>query len=266
MKRTALLLVLAFFLCQTQFVLAGVVVAPGAQITAEGSISNFYPFGMDSTNPHNQNPLVSQRYQQAYDASLFSGYTAPLTISRISFRPDFEYGSAFTTTLLDIQINLSTTPTALGSLTGVFANNLGSNDMVVVNRGPLTLSSGFTGPVGGPMAFDILIDLDTPFIYDPAAGNLLMDVRNYAGQADKSIFPVFDAEYSPEIWRAWTTNPDVDGVNSPSTPYFGEMGLVTQFTFTQSEDTPVIPAPPAVFLGLLGAGIVTWANRRRAQQ
>lgn len=265
MKRTVLLLVLAVFLWQTQFVLAEVVVAPGAQAATEGSISNFYPFGMDSTDPLNQGALISQRYQQAYDASLFSGYTAPLTISRIAFRPDFQYGSAFTTTLLDIQINMSTTPLALGSLTGVFANNIGSNDMVVVNRGPLILSSGFTGPAGGPMDFDIFIDLDTPFIYNPTAGNLLMDVRNYLGQADKSIFPVFDAEFSPEIWRAWTTNPDVDGVDTPSTPYFGAMGLVTQFTFTQSEETPVIPAPPAVFLGLLGTGIVTWAHRRRTR-
>ena len=265
MKRTGLLLVLAVVLCQTQFILAEVVVAPGAQAVTEGSISNFYPFGMDSTNPLNQGALVSQRYQQAYDASLFSGYTAPLTISRIAFRPDIEYGSAFTTTLLDIQINMSTTPLALGSLTGVFANNLGSDDMVVVNRGTLTLSSGFTGPAGGPMDFDIFIDLDTPFTYDPTAGNLLMDVRNYLGQADPSIFPVFDAEFSPEIWRAWTTNPDVDGVNSPSTSYFGAMGLVTQFTFTQSEDALVIPAPPAVFLGLLGAVVVTWAHKRRTQ-
>jgi hypothetical protein len=265
MKRTGLFLLLVVFLCQSQFVLAEVVVAPGAQAATEGSISNFYPFGMDGIDPLNQGALVSQRYQQDYDASLFSGYTAPLTISRIAFRPDFEYGSAFTTNLLDIQINMSTTPLALGSLTGVFANNIGSNDMVVVNRGMLTLSSGFTGPAGGPKDFDIFIDLDTPFIYDPTAGNLLMDVRNYLGQADKSIFPVFDAEFSPEIWRAWTTNPDVDGVNSPSTPYFGAMGLVTQFTFTQSQSGPVIPAPPAVFLGLLGAGIVTWVHKRRTQ-
>mgnify|MGYP001046098247 CR=1 FL=1 len=265
MKRTILLLVLALFLCQTQFTLAAVVVAPGAQTAAEGSISNFYPFGMDSTNPLNQGALISQRYQQAYDASLFSGYTAPLTISSISFRPDSVYGSAFTTNLLDIQINFSTTPTALASLTGTFADNLGSNDMVVVNRGPLTLSSGFTGPAGGPKDFDITINLDTPFIYAPAAGNLLMDVRNYAGQADKSIFPVFDAEFSSEIWRAWTTNPVVDGVNSIDTPYFGAVGLVTQFTFTQSEDNHVIPAPPAVFLGMFGAGIVAWAHRRRIQ-
>jgi hypothetical protein len=138
---------------------------------------------------------------------------------------------------------------------------------MVVKSGSLTLSSAVTGPVGGPKDFDIFIDLDTPFIYDPAGGNLLMDIRNYSGQDDKTILPIFDAifQVSPEIWRAWTTNPDTDGVDSLTTPYYGGNGLVTQFTFTQSEGNHVIPAPPAVFLGLLGAGLVTWAHRRRIQ-
>ena len=267
MKRTVLFLVLAVFLCRTQFALAEVVVAPLAQTTAEGSVSNFYPFGMDAVNPLNQGPLTSQRYQQGYDASIFSGYNAPLTISGIAFRPDDVYGSVFTTTLLDIQINMSTASAPLSALTGNFASNVGSDDMVVVNRGPLTLSSAFTGPAGGPKDFDIIIPLDTPFIYDPTAGDLLIDVRNYLGQADKSIFPVFDAEISPDIWRAWTTNPDVDGVNNPDATLFGPMGLVTQFTFSQSQrpGPDVIPAPPAVFLGLFGASIVTWFHRRRTQ-
>ena len=262
MKRTLFLLILAFFLSQTHSVNASVTVAPGAQAATEGSISNFYPFGMDSTNTLNQNPLVSQRYQQAYDASVFSGYNAPLTISRIAFRPDYEYGSAFTTTLLDIQINMSTTPLALSSLTGVFADNIGSDDIVVVDRGSLTLSSSFTGPTDGPKDFDIIIDLDTPFVYDPTAGNLLIDVRNYSGQDDKSIYPVFDAEFSSEILRVWTTNPDVDGVDSTSTSFYGAMGLVTQFTF---EETAVIPAPPAILLCFIGTGLVAWIHRRRVK-
>ncbi len=260
MKRTGLSLIFAFFLFQTQFVHALVVVAPAAQTATEGSISNFYPFGMDSTNALNQNPLTSQRYQQAYDASLFSVYNAPLTISRIAFRPDYMLGSVFSTNLLDIQINMSTTPLELSSLTGIFADNVGGDDIIVVDRGGLTLSSSFTGPVNGPKDFDIIIDFDTPFVYDPSLGNLLLDIRNYAGQQDKSIFPVFDAEFSSEIWRIWTTNPDVDGVNSFSTPYYGAMGLVTQFTF---EEASVVPAPPAVLLGLFGTWIVTRFHKRR---
>ncbi len=94
----------------------------------------------------------------------------------------------------------------------------------------------------------------------------LNQIGSYVPATSASL-PIFDAifQVSPEIWRAWTTNPDTDGVDSLTTPYYGGNGLVTQFTFTQSEGNHVIPAPPAVFLGLLGAGLVTWAHRRRIQ-
>jgi hypothetical protein len=266
MKMLQLLLACAILVIPSQLVIAATVVAPGAATLTEGSLSNFYPFGMDGTDPLNQNPLVSQRYQQAYAASVFSGLSSPLTIEGIAFRPDAEYGSLFSTTLSDIQINLSTTSRGLDELTGVFADNTGSDDTVVLDRGALALSSTFTGPDDGPKAFDVYIDLDTPFVYDPAAGNLLLDVRNYAGQVDSSILPIFDAEYSDELWRAYTTNPDVDGVGNPETTFsYRGFGLVTQFTFTPvGDDVVAVPVPGAFLLTTLGlAGLAGHRRRQR---
>ena len=265
MRRFWLLLVAVVLLSQAQFADAGYVIAPADRVVTEGTIANFYPFGIDITDPAiNQNPLTSQRYQQAYAASLFAGYDGPLTITGISFRPDATFGGAFAATLADIQINLSTTPRALSELTGVFADNLGGDDTVVVGRGPLALSSSFTGPAGGPKDFDIQIDLTTPFTYDPSAGNLLLDVRNFGGVAgDAPSQMVFDAEWlTSDTWRTWTSNPDVDGVGSLETPFFGEMGLVTRFTFTEFDGPAVVPAPGAILLGMIGAGLVGYLRRR----
>jgi hypothetical protein len=111
-------------------------------------------------------------------------------ITQIAFRPDAFLGRAFSGILPDIQINLSTITLGADGLSLVFANNLGLNDTIVFARGPLSLSSNFSGPVGGPMDFDVVITLTTPFFYDPAAGNLLMDVRNFGG----GTTTVLDAE------------------------------------------------------------------------
>ena len=266
MRRLQLLVALAVLMVPSQLVVAATVVAPGSLASTEGSQSNFYPFGIDTTDPLNQGALDSQRYQQAYNASIFAGLSGPVTIEGISFRPDTTYGAAFATTLSDIQINLSTTSRSLAELTGVFADNIGSDDTTVVDRGALSLTSSFTGPTDGPKAFDIYIALDNPFVYDPSTGNLLLDVRNYEGQVDPDVFPVFDADYSSELWRGWTTNPDVDGVgNAEATLYGRGFGLVTQFTYTPGADTGAvtIPAPGAFLLTAIGLANLAARRRRR---
>ncbi len=261
-------LVLIVILTQMHAVWADVVVAPRANEAVEGSISNFYPFAIDIDDPadplFNANPLTSQRYQQAYDSAVFEGFSGPLAISRISFRPNLESGGAFSATLEDIRISLSTTPLAMGELTTTFADNLGGDEQVFVD-GPLTLSSSFTGPAGGPKDFDIHINLSTPFLYDPSQGNLLMDVRNYAGvEGDPPLAMVFDAEWTDsDIYRLYTTYPTLDGVDEAEATFLpGAMGLVTQFTFTPMNEAPTVPAPGAILLGTFGASLVGWLRRR----
>ena len=86
----------------------------------------------------------------------------------------------------NIRINLSTTSQVPDGLSNTFAENVGADDTVVFN-GALPLSSAVTGPDGGPKAFDIVITLQTPFWYDPTAGNLLLDVRNFEAAATTSV-------------------------------------------------------------------------------
>jgi len=220
---------------------AGTVVAPAGTATVEGNINNVSPFGIGVAL------FPSQRYQQVYSSAAFFGV---FEITDIAFRPDFEFGAAFSTTLANVQIDLSTTSAAVGALSFTFANNVGADDTVVAS-GPLSLSSSFTGPAGGPKNFDILIHLKTPFLYNPANGNLLMDVRNFSG----GTTTFFDAVNTPgggTVSRLYTDQ--TGSVNSATANGSGPQGLVTEFLS--------IPEPASIAL-LLSGGLALAAFAQR---
>ena len=120
----------------------------------------------------------SLRIQEVYGAVYFP--TGALVITELRYRPDYAYGFAFTTTVANIEIRLSTCTNAPDQLSTEFSQNIGADETVVFS-GALNISSQFTGPPAGPKSFDIVIPLMTPFVYAPAWGNLLVDIRNFSG-------------------------------------------------------------------------------------
>jgi hypothetical protein len=93
-----------------------------------------------------------------------------------------------------------------------------------------------------------VLNLTTPFFYNPANGNLVLDVRNIGG--GNSAY--FDDSYmaGEGISRVWSR--DV----SASTAISSDVeGLVTQFTFG--------PVPEPSVLGLLAVGTTALLIRRR---
>jgi hypothetical protein len=108
---------------------------------------------------------------------------------------------------------------------------------------------------GGAKAFDVVINLATPFLYNPAAGNLLLDVRNFGGGGS---VPALDAESSNSdaVSRVYTES---QGVNAPTVlPSEQDTeGLVTQFTVTP------VPEPGTAVFGF-GLVVMGLARRRRA--
>jgi hypothetical protein len=133
---------------------AAVVVVPNNLAATEGNENNTAPFDIGLFG------FSSQRYQQVFAASAFASVSGPQLITQIAFRPDAQTGGAFSSTIPNIQINLSTTSATPDGLSATFANNVGSNDTVVFS-GSLSLSSAFMGPPGGPKAFDIIINLQS---------------------------------------------------------------------------------------------------------
>jgi hypothetical protein len=221
------------------------VVVPNASATSEGNINNIYPFCLDCAIIS----IPSQRYQQLYRASQFASIGSGGLITQIIFRPDASSG-AFSSILPDIQINLSTTSALDDHLNSLFAANVGIDNTIVVPRGSLALSSAFTGPPGGPMDFDIVINLATPFFYNPSLGNLLLDVRNFGGGATTA----FDARdvLNDGVSRIYTL---AGNVNSDMADRNDSFGLVTGFT--------IIPEPRGPVLLLAGGAILfIWLGRR----
>jgi hypothetical protein len=227
---------------------AEIITVPNQLATQEGNSNNAIPFTFSSRN------------QQVYANTAFSPIVGPELITEILFRPDAQFGAAFSATIPNIMINLSTTQFAPDGLSPVFANNVGPNNTVVYS-GPLTLSSMFTGPPGGPKNFDINITLQSPFLYDPSQGNLLLDVKDFTNNA----IPVFDAENVvgdsiSRIWNDSNVNADIGffGNGNPD-DFSNSLGLITQFVFSP------IPEPSTVSLLGIGLLLVFWCGFLRAR-
>ncbi|HEV2392534.1 MAG TPA: hypothetical protein VG146_09245 [Verrucomicrobiae bacterium] len=153
--------------------------------------------------------LRSMRYQQVYNASLFTNLGSEfiyVTTIWFSLSPNGigSQPSADPWTITNMQINLSTTSRSADGLSAILSDNVGTDDMVVLGPTNYNFPGGFPGDRQ-------VIFLSTPFRYNPAIGNLLVDVRifNGAGPLDThNPAPSFTAYDSPsdEISRVWSTN------------------------------------------------------------
>jgi hypothetical protein len=178
----------------------------------------------------------SVRYQQVYNASDFLGHGAPLyRITDLSFGPGTG-NTMGSTTLSNVQISFSITQRSADQLSSAFADNFGLNTTVV--------SSGLLQLVFNPVGdWNFSIHLQQPFLYDPALGNLLMDVRNYqtlpSGPPGRMAYALSAADASSSLFSY--------NVNS-ATGLTDTAALSTRFT------VELVPEPSS---GLWGLGFGT---------
>ncbi len=196
---------------------AAQIVVPNANATVKGdSRLNSAPFNDPS------------RYQQIFAASQFG--SAPLLITQIAFRPDVTQATPFSNAFSELRIDLSTTSVAVNSLSSTFANNVGANNTTVFDQAVTLSSANLPGP-GNTKQFDVIIALTTPFLYNPAAGNLLMDMRNF--DPDFTGFVDGQVDLSGTITALVFADNDPNGTTGQVQP----AGGVVQFTTRSVPDS-----------------------------
>ena len=165
------------------------------------------------------------RFQQVFAGTEFS--PNPQYITQIAFRPDGPTGNSFTGAFPNINISLSTTQSSPISLSSTFAQNLGIDNQVVFS-GALNLSSSNTASGVGTKNFDVVINLQTPFLYNPTAGNLLYDslfLQPSVVVGNDNVDATSSSAVVASVTSLFTGSP-VNGTSLPG------VGIVTQFTTT----------------------------------
>jgi PEP-CTERM motif len=232
-----------------------IIVAPNENESTAGNSNNNFPFNISCCS------TTGMRYQQMYDSSVFGGTSG--VISEIAFRLDEEIftgglpssPSVFSTSL-DIEVRLSHTALTPDTMSGVFLNNIGSNETLVLDN------SNYIFEGDGTFAFSSILDVKDLFNYN-GTDNLLLDLKIFNNPSTS----VFDAVGFPfggsGALIASASAKNFNATETDSGTF--EAGLVTQFTFLMPATPMPEPSTIAIF-GLGLAGMVFWRRRRKQQE
>ncbi len=147
-------------------------------VNTEGRVNTQYPFGYDGFSPLG----ASSRVQYVYDNSHFDGVTTPILIESLEFRADDATPNFSGTggTWNNAIIRLSSSGLPYDQIGNTFAGNFpGGVEPAPVFSGSVTVtpwSGNYNGLTGD---WNVLVILDTPFLFDPRTGDdFILDIAN----------------------------------------------------------------------------------------
>lgn len=197
------------------------------------SILDVIPDAYAATPAQGYSGALSQpiRSQQVYPAHEFP--SAPVRITSLRWRrysaQPFENASG------EFRFKLSTTSRDEGTLSSTFSENVGSDETVVFD-GVWTVSSTTAGDA--PHPFELVLQLSTPFVYDPAEGNLLLEHQCFS-----TTIPTVDAagDVADGLARAYNLNLDPNASTASVVDTGGEI-IQFEYTFVGPSLTQVVPS------------------------
>jgi hypothetical protein len=205
------------------------VVSPSATATMEAN---------DNATPN----LVPARIQHLILASDFANLPGSnQRIVAFNFRADATQNQSISWNNGGERVWMSTT--SLNTLATNFDSNHGA-DKTLVHDGDLPFPLLATGPAGGPKNFAAGTRLNTPFVYDPSKGNLLIDRLIFG--VNPSALATIDTQLTSFNRFLVSTNP-----NSPTGILASELPVL-RFEF--------VPEPSTV--GLISFAIMSLFGRR----
>lgn len=224
-------------------------VIPAANESVDGNTALAFPFGVTLTSN------FPYRFQQVYESAEFGALPDVIRIRALRFRIDQATGGRDPFVVDSMQVRLGTTSReADGLATPDFDSNLDGGDTTLVFDGALAWDPCGTEDTCVLPPFDLEIPFTTPFVYDAAAGNLLVDFLNLSDRYDVQLIDFANAAddgISHVRSVLDRNNPD------PENPIFvdpaaqGTWGLVTQFVYTVPEAGAALAGAAA--LAALGA-------------
>jgi hypothetical protein len=213
---------------------AQVVVVPNTLATNDGNSFVTSPTGGPT----------SVREMTIYDASQFGELSGPSFLTQFAWRPDTTPGPSGPRSLT-LRIYASTTSRSAAGISTTFAENHGANHTLVFDGPLIWATANLPGP-GNTRQFDVVFPFTTPFLYDPAAGNLVLEMQFSANGESIRVDTV-----SGNL----TINKVVNTSSSAATTGGFGVPQVTQFTFRtilsvrQTETNTVLISWPAPSTG-----------------
>ena len=220
-------------------------------------IPNFNTTNLGNTTDGSDPGLVgiSLRLQQLFGPGQFLSIGSPILIDQFSFRPTPGSGSA-SIGAANVDIFLSTSPRFPNNAGGnplmstVFADNVGL-DNTLVYSGPLAVN-GAGCPAGpNPCPFTLNFTFQTPFLYNPLKGSLLIDlfITDFAASTGELDAVDFSPNFGPVA--------GLINVAGQASGEFDPGADITQIRFT------AVPEPATMTLLLSGLGVAAVRRRNR---
>ena len=174
---------------------------------------------------------ASARWLHIHDASQFGALSGPSFLTKFAYRPDKVLGQSGPRSLI-LRIYASTTSRSVSEPSTTFAENLGTNNTLVFD-GTVNLTTGNLPGPGNTRQFDYVFPFTTPFLYDPAVGNLVLDLQI---EANGSALTFDTVSGDSAIGRVFSFG--------SSTAATGELraSLVTQLTFEPPPQVTIRPS------------------------